>query len=278
MATNLMDRRIAFESTQVLKDCCLGVLAETRPKFFGAVSKCTICDNRFKTVEADAFPVESSSGKFSEVFASRSGNASPISVKVLVLTKKKFPTESAAKKWAQDNGFTASLVQQTKESWTLRQAPEGWFAPQVSPRSLRLMDGVLAEIGVRKPEMKAKKASTKDLLEPMRAPKPSAAEKDLPDWVLPEADGKSPSTKHKIKFGGKYWTLKAAAAGFVDKTKKAMHEKPVEEEPVEEKPTGADGDSIAVPSDGKCPEGYIKRGDMCVKFGKSEKEAPAVAV
>lgn len=268
-ADGKLTKRIAFETTAAVKDCCAAVLAETKPRMFGMQSRCSICENRFKTVEADVLPTGDATGSFAELFASRSGNVSPVSVKLLRFTKKRFAGRPAVKDWARANGFLFASIEETPDGWVARQAPDSWFAPTSFPRVIRLGDGVLAEIGSRRSEFKEKQAAPKDLTAPER---PAAKEEEVPDWVLPDEKGMSPSAKHTVKWAGKYWTLKAAARGFQEK---AMHEPPPtgtpadETSPAETPAPKADENSMPVPADGKCPEGWIKRGDVCVRFAKA---------
>lgn len=266
-----MVKRIAFQTTSALKDCCVEVLADTRPKFLGATSKCMICDNRFKTVEADVYPISDSSGRISGVFASKSGSTAPITVKQLLFSKKRFDSTEKAKDWSKTNGFLVSSVKETAESIFIRQAPDGWFDQQAYIRTIRLADGVLAEVGPRRQEYKDKKAGAGDILG-MAKPAPAVTEKvapvEVPYSVAKCEDGTCPPG-HPVKWAGKCWSTKAAAKGFPqDVIEKPFHDKkPMDDgkKPSGGNPFAGGEETMDVPEDGKCPEGWTKKGDKCVK-------------
>ena len=87
----------------------------------------------------------------------------PTTIQSLILSKKKFPTEAAAKKWVTDNGFKAGAADETENTWRFRQ-----FNPDQckagSFRTIRLTDGVQAVI------CKKKEAEASVSLEPTRQP------------------------------------------------------------------------------------------------------------
>jgi len=261
MTTTLVDpqgrvtRRMAFETTKVLKDCCVSMLAEAKPRFFGEQSKCTLCDNRVKTVEANVYPVSDMTGRYAEVMASRTGHETPVAVKRLVFTKKRFASSESAKDWAKKNGFLAPQVAATAETWIIRQAPEDWFGPTVYPRVMRLTDGVIAEIGARKSEFKNRAATVKDITDTIGRPAPSAAPKVKKDEAAPDKgyvekteNGACP-VGFPVKWAGVCWSTKAAAQGFpgsddLERAKKA--EKQFVPFASPDKPS-------VEPTEGKCP-------------------------
>lgn len=65
-------------------------------------------------------------------------------VQTLIFDKKVFPTRSSATKWAREHDFRADKVDETADSWRLRQREPGEF---VRFRTIRMTDGVQAVIG-----------------------------------------------------------------------------------------------------------------------------------
>lgn len=65
-------------------------------------------------------------------------------VQTLIFAKDKFPTASAARKWAKDHGFRTDKVDETENSFRLRQRNPGDF---VRLRTITLTSGVQAVVG-----------------------------------------------------------------------------------------------------------------------------------
>lgn len=270
-------RRIAVECTQVLKDCCVAVLAETRPMFLGAKSRCVICDNQFKGVQAGSFPMEEQRGRFTEVFASKGEGSVPMSVRTITLTKKRFATEQLAQGWLEKNGFSAEMLCGSPELWFAKQAPDGWFEDH-QPRVVRMNDGVLGEVAVRKDDFVGKTPTERDFQDLPAVPKQREVKKAaLTPSVEVQKDGMCPLS-HPVLWKGCCWTRTAAAQGFPDAEVKKEEEEEATEEATEEAPAEATEEAPAaeetqpVAEDGTCPEGWTKKGEVCVRV------APAATV
>jgi hypothetical protein len=65
-------------------------------------------------------------------------------VQTIILKKSRFDTARAARKWARDNGFKARKVDETGESYRLRQREPGKFT---ALRTKTLTGGVKAVVG-----------------------------------------------------------------------------------------------------------------------------------
>lgn len=70
----------------------------------------------------------------------------PTTVQTLIFSKDKFDSADAAKKWAKDHDFRADKVDETDDSFRLRQRDPGDFK-QESFRTISLKDGVQAVVG-----------------------------------------------------------------------------------------------------------------------------------
>jgi len=67
-------------------------------------------------------------------------------VQTLIFSKDKFPTAESAKAWAKAHDFKSDKVDETEESWRLRQRDPGDFQ-EGSFRTITLTEGVKAVIG-----------------------------------------------------------------------------------------------------------------------------------
>jgi hypothetical protein len=227
---------------------------------FGTVSKCVICDNVFKTVEADHYPAETTTGKrFAEVFASRASSPVTTAAKRLIFSKRHFRTAAQAEVWAEKNGFVCLAHAESSETHSFLQAPASWFKKTDFPRALRLDKGVLAEIGVRLPDFAKKQATADDMTAKAAAtaataatPKTETEKVETPNFVQKCENGSCPMT-HPIKWAGKCWTMKAAAKGF-----------PGDKEAAQHGDTAAPKAEGVAPVDGKCPASNpVLRDGMC---------------
>lgn len=268
-AAGELAKRMAFEAVAPLRDCCSELLSESKPRMFGMVFKCLICENRFKTVEAGLFPVESTIGKFSEAM-SRGSRTQAVVAKALLFSKKRFPNVSVVEAWIKARGFLAPKVQSLVGAFVVKQAPDAWFAPNRFPQVMMLEPGVLAELGVKTSAFAGRKATDRDVLAPPR--RVVVAKEEPADGQLSiekNEDGTCP-VGFPVKWSGKCWTMKAAAKGFPqDVVEKPFHEaKPaVADGEAEEVDEDEGTESMDMPADGKCPEGWEKQGDKCVKVG-----------
>lgn len=67
-------------------------------------------------------------------------------IQTLIFSKEKFKTADQAKKWAKDHNFKSGKVDETGESFRLRQVDPGKFK-KGSLRTISLTDGVKSVIG-----------------------------------------------------------------------------------------------------------------------------------
>ena len=79
-------------------------------------------------------------------------------VQTLIFDKKVFPTRSSAIKWARDHDFRADKVDETENSWRLRQREPGDF---IRMRTIRMTRGVQAVIGPLKRPQRAEDENIK---------------------------------------------------------------------------------------------------------------------
>lgn len=70
----------------------------------------------------------------------------PTKVQTLIFSKSKFKSAEDAKSWAKDNGYRADKVDETDQSYRIRQRPPRDFV-QSSFRTITLTDGVKAVVG-----------------------------------------------------------------------------------------------------------------------------------
>jgi len=70
----------------------------------------------------------------------------PTIVQTLILSKEQFPTAEDATQWASEHQFRADKVDETEDSWRLRQRDPSDFDPE-SLRTITLTEGVKAVVG-----------------------------------------------------------------------------------------------------------------------------------
>lgn len=214
-------RRMGYELHNVMKDCCVGLLADAKPLMFGVVIKCNLCDNRIKTVELDNYPVEDSRGTFSEIRVGKDSRSTPVAVRSLVFKKSMFKAFADMAQWATANGFRTDKATETRETVVFEQLAKTMFTPSLSHRVAKLAKGVMAEVAQLAPPAPV-------LKKPVAVLKMPSAEKyrpgQAPNAVEKQADGKCPCT-HPVKWANKCWTNKAAAAGFPGDVSKTGTEK-----------------------------------------------------
>ena len=91
--------------------------------------------------------------------ANKATKQDPASVQTLIFSKDRFKTAAAARKWAKDNDFRSDKVDETEESFRLRQKDPGAFQDG-SFRTITLTDGVKAVVGRAKSAKVTPKAKT----------------------------------------------------------------------------------------------------------------------
>jgi len=99
-------------------------------------------------------------------FVSEVGKQKPTKTEIqtLIFDKKRFPTAADAKRWARENDFKAGGVDETENSFRLRQRDPGDFQPG-SFRTISLTEGVKAVIGRPKKEKGTLSATEEDLVQ-----------------------------------------------------------------------------------------------------------------
>lgn len=83
----------------------------------------------------------------------------PTVVQTLIFDKKIFETAESAKKWARDHDFKDDKVDETEDSWRLRQRDPGDFDPD-SFRTIELAKGVKAVVGHLKKEIEQQETAS----------------------------------------------------------------------------------------------------------------------
>lgn len=106
-------------------------------------SSCAVPSNPMALMQRSADQTESARLKLDD--ALRAAKASMVT-QTLIFSKERFKTADAAKEWAKDHGFKAPAVDETENSFRLRQREPGEFV-EGSLRTISLTDGVQAVQG-----------------------------------------------------------------------------------------------------------------------------------
>ncbi len=143
--------------------------------------------------------------------------ADPTTVQTLIFSRDKFHTAEAAKKWATEHDFSAAKVDETEDSYRLRQREPGEFTDG-SFRTIDLDSGVKAVIGKLKKDQMAQAQKDRDKREPTPAEAewesqragflPQAGAKGLP--FVAHAKERDAGRTHILRFGtpdGGSWSL-----------------------------------------------------------------------
>jgi len=101
--------------------------------------------------------IQAEARKLLESTKKDTAKAAPAEIQSLIMSKETFPTAAAAKKWATDHDFRADKVDETGDSFRLRQADPGDFQRL---RTITLDTGVKATTGPRKAAKKSMDVDT----------------------------------------------------------------------------------------------------------------------
>jgi len=129
-------------------------------------SSCAVPSNPMALMQRSADQTESARLKLDD--ALRAAKA-PMVTQTLIFSKERFKTADAAKEWAKDHGFKAPAVDETENSFRLRQREPGEFV-EGSLRTISLTDGVQAVQG----HLKSSRSAVSPLGQPP-APEASAS-------------------------------------------------------------------------------------------------------